>query len=530
MQADEYPTLSPEGHRLLVTFALACTAILGLLALWTPFHYDQSLFAYGGRTIASGGVLYRDFWDIKQPGIFFFYALAGSLFGFIEPGIHALELIWQLGGALVLTWIAQQCVRNPAVAAVAPIFTLGAYYSFTTSWHMTQVEALVGPPLALSLAMVFRLTQRPHSAATSFFLGVSAATVGAFKLVYLTIPSGFALILVAKLLRQRELSFKVLLRVAGYGLLGVITVWLPLVGYFALHGALPEFLWTTFGYPVEALKEVPLPPTERLRSSFEWTLDAFLPFSPLILLGLTTIRRARQPVLALGVVLYLLMGTVLIVLQKFSWWEYHQVLLFPPLGLLATLGLDRITGAWRAARRSRHAIALVALIISALPFWALVRQSYGKITDLTAALQMDSKASLSIRLDEKYRKMWMSTAFIRRRNSYPGSVYVLGDPRYVLLSHRRQAIPVHGHAWLHLPAQLWQRLPSELIAAEPAYFFLSDYDRRILRLRSPELLEFLDSRYHYARKGPGGRWLANNRIATEWENRRTKRRMRKSKT
>ena len=76
--------------------ALALVTGTGILALWLPFGVDQAIFVYGGRAVLEGDELYRDFWDIKPPGIFLFYAFAGSLAGFDESAVHSLELIWQL--------------------------------------------------------------------------------------------------------------------------------------------------------------------------------------------------------------------------------------------------------------------------------------------------------------------------------------------------------------------------------------------------------------------------------------------------
>lgn len=49
----------------------------------------------GAINLSEGGVLYQDYWDNKQPGLFWFYGLAGMLFGCIELGIHLLPLALQ---------------------------------------------------------------------------------------------------------------------------------------------------------------------------------------------------------------------------------------------------------------------------------------------------------------------------------------------------------------------------------------------------------------------------------------------------
>jgi hypothetical protein len=81
---------------------LVVLAVLGLIHLPYPFGGDQALFLLGAAALDRGEVLYVDFWDNKQPGIYFFFWLAGHLFGFSEAGVHLLELLWQALLAIVL--------------------------------------------------------------------------------------------------------------------------------------------------------------------------------------------------------------------------------------------------------------------------------------------------------------------------------------------------------------------------------------------------------------------------------------------
>src|SRR5512143_2793923 len=82
--------------------ALAACVALGLLNLWAPFTSDQALFTMGAEKLLHGGQLYRDYWDTKQPGIFWFYTLAVRMFGPSEEGVHVLELAWFTAFAAVL--------------------------------------------------------------------------------------------------------------------------------------------------------------------------------------------------------------------------------------------------------------------------------------------------------------------------------------------------------------------------------------------------------------------------------------------
>ena len=92
--------------------------------------------------------------DLKHPGVFFFFAAGGTLFGFNEIGTHLFELLWMLAVALVARRVAGQYAHNPAVASLAPVFTAGTYYACTTSYHFTGKPSLVATALILLVAAV----------------------------------------------------------------------------------------------------------------------------------------------------------------------------------------------------------------------------------------------------------------------------------------------------------------------------------------------------------------------------------------
>lgn len=518
MQQHGDPTRSPLGAeaKILVALSLVLTLGLGVLSLWTPYLVDQSIFAYGARAMAEGATLYRDYWDIKPPGIFIFYYVAGRLAAFSEPSVHATELLWQLSAAGLLTWIALLCVRHPAAAALVPLASVGTYYAFATSEHLTQVEALTSLPIALALLATFKLSGRPGAASWSILFGAALGSAGLLKQVYAAIPASFALLLLVALWRKERLEWSSMSRMAAFGLLGCFLVWAPVIAYFAARNALPEFLWVTFRYPTEALHQAASAPVSRLTGAFLWTWRIYWPYTPLILLGFAAIRSTRQTFLAKGILLYLLLGVLLIWVQRTSWWEYHQVLLFAPLGLLATLGLDRLLMASGTDTRRPFLAAFISILLLALPAATLFKQASSRVERLTAATRSQLKAPLAIRTDRESERIWRQSEFLRDATSLPGPIYVFGDQRYLWLSGRRQAIAVRGHGWEHLPDSMWRVLPAELIAADPAYVFLSRYYERVLKKRAPRLIEFLQTHYQPKAQTRDGRWWINRAQAKRW--------------
>ena len=102
------PQRAPLGWADAATLGLV--ALAGLVNLPVPFDTDQGFFTTGARQLLAGDALYRDFWDLKQPGIFWFYLAAGRIAGFHEIGIHAVEL----GYMGVLAAVLLVTLRGPA--------------------------------------------------------------------------------------------------------------------------------------------------------------------------------------------------------------------------------------------------------------------------------------------------------------------------------------------------------------------------------------------------------------------------------
>lgn len=59
-------------------------AAVGWAAAGTPFRGDQALFTEDARRLHDGTVLYRDVWEVTNPGVFRLYEAAGTGFGFTE--------------------------------------------------------------------------------------------------------------------------------------------------------------------------------------------------------------------------------------------------------------------------------------------------------------------------------------------------------------------------------------------------------------------------------------------------------------
>ena len=176
--------------------------IMGFIYLPHPFHGDQALFMVGAKELDQGARLYVDLWDNKQPGIYLFYWLAGSLFGFSELGVHTLELLYFVILSILIVFSLRHYFNFPWMSSFVPITSIGCYYCIASSWHLTQLEILVSFPLSLCAWLSSVNGQNRYWQALRWFVsGVSAAIAVLFKLVLAPIPIIMWLVVIAIRLR-----------------------------------------------------------------------------------------------------------------------------------------------------------------------------------------------------------------------------------------------------------------------------------------------------------------------------------------
>jgi hypothetical protein len=126
-----------------------CAVLLFQLLL---FHYgrDQGIFAVVADFLVRGEVPYRDVWDFKTPGIYFFYALARMLLGASMPSIRILEVI----GMASLVW-AFAVLSKRYLATYKPGVLGGALAVLShlelEFWHTAQPESFGAVVLAWAL-------------------------------------------------------------------------------------------------------------------------------------------------------------------------------------------------------------------------------------------------------------------------------------------------------------------------------------------------------------------------------------------
>jgi hypothetical protein len=501
------PTVRSTGQSRWLTWCLALsigsTLLLGLMRLPEPLWGDQALFLVGGQAIRDGALLYRDFWDLKQPGIYGLFALAGSLFGFTGIGIHVVDLLWMGALGLVLWRTQQSALSRSWIAALLPWLCVGTYFAVIDSRQQFQVESLVGLPLYLCVWFNVQAAQQPAKRWRWLMLsGIMASVVLLMKLVYLPMMVAFWLVYVGhRVGKQHQPLLPTLWQTSWPITIGMALPLLPVLGYWWATNTLDLALYTQLQHPAKMLRALPGKPLGHLLRAIGW---AILRFWPMIGLASYAVWRQRQRLnlWTMQLIVWIGLGLGMILAQSQSWWSYHFLLLLVPISVLAAHGLDELL---KIQRRRQLARGLVALAIG-----SLVVLNLRAATDMTqimvrSGLPLTPTAQLQYQTIKSslYREAVQEVALIQRPAALPGKIYVIGNPLFYLLAGRSQAVPLIG--WipeLMLPEQ-WQQLIDQLTAAKPNYIYSNRDDTRYFH---PSYQKFLDEHYFAAQTSEFGIW------------------------
>ncbi|MGI9667433.1 MAG: glycosyltransferase family 39 protein [Acidimicrobiia bacterium] len=489
----------------LIGGAIALVIVAGLINLPLPFFGDQALYSTMASMMGDGAVLYIDVWDIKQPGIFGFFVVAGSLFGYSEVGIHLLELIWWTA-FMIMLWRTLRTEFTSAISLAVTIVLIGAtYYVVASPAELTQVEALVGLPLFASLWFAYR--SEKSGAGAWKLLALSGAIGGVavvFKLVFLPIVAVFWLIAVLGQAAPHGVG-----RWKACGAVAVgIGITLTATGLvLAMHGALIEALWTSFVHPLDVLGVEGVGyGAWFLRRNATWFAVMFLPVHLLALVGMWAAVRSKRYRFDLYVATWLISGGLVILVQVSSWFTWHFLLVLVPIGIFAGRGTDWLLSKWPEFSRPIRLTAVVVMMLSLVPVLYGAMLKVAPLASNGFALTADGQGAYQQAVWPEYGTFLTDAAFLNEESSPPGQIYVFGDPTYNYLFERQQAISIHGWTPQLLTDTLWDRTTEELVAARPDFIHVALWTENLVATRGQDILALLESQYRIVQKTELGTW------------------------
>ncbi len=512
--------MSPRSHWSLgmglAVLLLAAAALLLAPMLAYLFGRDQGVFACGAEVLARGGVLYRDLWDVKPPGIHYLYWLSFIAFGRSMLAPRLLDLLWTLataGGLLVLS----RRLAAPLWAAVAGAFLFLIRYALGFDyWHTAQGDGFASLPLTLAALSLLGAERR-----RSWWLAAGCgALVGAAIIIKFTLAVFLALPLIAVLVAREERWPARLLRAAGYAF-GCLVVIALVAASFWKAGALKDmveilFMWNAryatirSPYPVAY---VIIRQTLRFLFGGQYLVLKLIGLLGVIGLADLVVRRRAAPYWWLAPAWF---GAMLVqVWAQGKYYEYHWLPVLPPLGLLAGQGM---AAAWRLLRaraptptlaRAAAGIGLALLLVCCgFGYWA---QFAPEIRYATGALPAADFAGLFYdRTDFSLSADLQVASFLKSHTSPHTPIFIWGfEPVIYFLADRPPAsrfISQHPLVTPWSPPAWRQELIRDLTARPPAYVLvvhddvmpwmtMRPYDSATELAYYPELAGLLNSSY-----------------------------------
>jgi hypothetical protein len=187
-----------------VALALIVSAVAVRVGFFAyPFHNDSGLYAYMGKVVAQGGVLYQDFYENKPPGAAMMTSVFWRALGSWWPGYVLSELALTFIAAAVLARSVRRHVGSHAWLATF----LAAIVFFNFGWAVYsgfQLETIQIFFTTLAAAAVLEALDGGNWA-DAFTAGLAAGCAAMIKPNGLAVGGAFALVL---LWQSRSLGWR----------------------------------------------------------------------------------------------------------------------------------------------------------------------------------------------------------------------------------------------------------------------------------------------------------------------------------
>ena len=124
-----------------------------------PFERDEGAYSYYGKLLTEGKIPYKDFFEIKFPGIFYFYGFIVSIFGDTVKGMHMGFMFLNMA-TIIIIYYTSRILFTP-IAGIISAITF-AFISLTPSLSGFTVQSEHGVAFFISLGILFYALSKKH--------------------------------------------------------------------------------------------------------------------------------------------------------------------------------------------------------------------------------------------------------------------------------------------------------------------------------------------------------------------------------
>lgn len=221
-----------------------------------PFERDEGAYGYYGKLLLEGKIPYKDFYEQKFPGIFYFYGMMVGIFGDTVKGMHMGFMFLNIG-TIILLFSASKRIFTPMAGVITAITY--AIVSITPNLSGFTIQGEHGVAFFVSLGIYFYShTLKSISWKYYFLMGLAMGCAFMTKTsgMFLVLWGGIAIVIDFFLDGNKRTMKEFFRRTLIYSG-GVFLVIGILFFIIALKGSFAEMLYWSIEIPKRYVSRVP---------------------------------------------------------------------------------------------------------------------------------------------------------------------------------------------------------------------------------------------------------------------------------
>ncbi|MDI1355629.1 MAG: glycosyltransferase family 39 protein [bacterium] len=232
---------------LLLALIIFLVVLIRSKFLLIPYERDEGGYSYYGKLLLSGKIPYKDFYEQKLPGIFYFYAMMISIFGSSVKEMHTGFIFLNIATILLLFFASKRLFTPFTGLITAVTFAL---VSLTPNLSGFTIQAEHGVAFFSSLGIYLYTLVRVNKKWYWYVLmGLALGSAFMVKTTGLFVMFWGGLILVIDFVFSKERVVKELLRQVFFYCLGAISVVAFLLITIYVKGSFNDLVFWVYNIP-----------------------------------------------------------------------------------------------------------------------------------------------------------------------------------------------------------------------------------------------------------------------------------------
>jgi 4-amino-4-deoxy-L-arabinose transferase-like glycosyltransferase len=217
--------------------------LLFLMMIMLPLGSDNVVYLRGGQCIAQGGMMYRDYLDLKPPAIYYIMALCVKLVGSTDQAVRIFDITYQLISLSILVFVVRKMSDSIILARInAVVFTI--MYICLGMGSSVHCESFAIPLTTLIIYQTWLLSRNTQNKSVRvdwfswILIGLLTGISAGLKMTFLILaPAVISYIIALRWKQWKYIAVGVCILLSGVAL-GLCIGYLPLLlsseerGYF----------------------------------------------------------------------------------------------------------------------------------------------------------------------------------------------------------------------------------------------------------------------------------------------------------